>query len=160
MTETPNPTRHATILARFATRDALDAALSHLEGEAIPRAQIEVRSAAAPSEPPSDEPLREDEERNLRTMRTSMAAAGAGMAAAGVVIATGGAALPAVAAAVAAGAGAGAVSEGAARALGTAGEAQSQHAGHVVAVAPANTDQAVRAKSILGRSGAEQVWEE
>ena len=107
-----------------------------------------------------DEPLREDEHRNLRTMRNSMAAAAAGMAAAGVVVATGGAAIPAVGAALAAGAGAGGLSELASQASGTEGTAATEHAEAIVVVKPANVDQTERARSILNRAAALKVWEE
>ncbi|MCG7357948.1 hypothetical protein MHL39_15020, partial [Roseomonas mucosa] len=108
MSETSATPAQPTILASFRDKEAVEAVLSYLEGEAIPRAQISVRHAdptpapapaetAAPAtraetmpEDSGDEPLREDEHRNLRTMRNSMAAAAAGMAAAGVVVATGG----------------------------------------------------------------------
>jgi hypothetical protein len=176
MSETSATPAQPTILASFRDKEAVEAALSYLEGEAIPRAQISVRHAdptpapaetAAPApqaetmpEDSGDEPLREDEHRNLRTMRNSMAAAAAGMAAAGVVVATGGAAIPAVGAALAAGAGAGGLSELASQASGTEGTAATEHAAAIVVVKPANVDQAERARSILNRAAALKVWEE
>ena len=177
MSETSATPAQPTILASFRDKEAVEAALSYLEGEAIPRAQISVRhadpAAPAPAETASpaprsetmpedsgEEPLREDEHRNLRTMRNSMAAAAAGMAAAGVVVATGGAAAPAVGAAIAAGAGAGGLSELASRASGVEGTAATEHAEAIVVVKPANVDQAERARSILNRASALKVWEE
>lgn len=178
MSESSATPAQPTILASFRDKEAVEAALSYLEGEAIPRAQISVRHAD-PAPPPTpaeaaspapqsetmpedsgDEPLREDEHRNLRTMRNSMAAAAAGMAAAGVVVATGGAAAPAVGAAIAAGAGAGGLSELASQASGTEGTATTEHAEAIVVVKPANVDQAERARSILNRAAALRVWEE
>ena len=178
MSESSATPAQPTILASFRDKEAVEAALSYLEGEAIPRAQISVRHAdpappPTPAEAPSpapqsetmpedsgDEPLREDEHRNLRTMRNSMAAAAAGMAAAGVVVATGGAAIPAVGAALAAGAGAGGLSELASQASGTEGTAATEHAEAIVVVKPANVDQAERTRSILNRAAALKVWEE
>ncbi|GAV34472.1 hypothetical protein ROTAS13_02139 [Roseomonas sp. TAS13] len=178
MSETSATPAQPTILASFRDKEAVEAVLSYLEGEAIPRAQISVRHAdptpapapaatAAPApraetmpEDSGDEPLREDEHRNLRTMRNSMAAAAAGMAAAGVVVATGGAAIPAVGAALAAGAGAGGLSELASQASGTEGTAATEHAEAIVVVKPANVDQAERTRSILNRAAALKVWEE
>lgn len=177
MSETSATPAQPTILASFRDKEAVEAALSYLEGEAIPRAQISVRHADPVTPPPSagagtatqgetmpedtgEEPLREDEHRNLRTMRNSMAAAAAGMAAAGVVVATGGAAIPAVGAALAAGAGAGGLSELASQASGTEGTAATEHAEAIVVVKPANVDQAERARSILKRTSALKVWEE
>lgn len=178
MSETSATPAQPTILASFRDKEAVEAVLSYLEGEAIPRAQISVRHAdptpapapaetAAPAtlaetmpEDSGDEPLREDEHRNLRTMRNSMAAAAAGMAAAGVVVATGGAAIPAVGAALAAGAGAGGLSELASQASGTEGTAATEHAEAIVVVKPANVDQTERARSILNRAAALKVWEE
>lgn len=177
MSETSATPAQPTILASFRDKEAVEAALSYLEGEAIPRAQISVRhadpAAPAPAETASpapqsktmpedsgEEPLREDEHRNLRTMRNSMAAAAAGMAAAGVVVATGGAAAPAVGAAIAAGAGAGGLSELASQASGVEGTAATEHAEAIVVVKPANVDQAERARSILNRAAALKVWEE
>ncbi|UPG72001.1 hypothetical protein MVG78_15920 [Roseomonas gilardii subsp. gilardii] len=177
MSETSATPAQPTILASFRDKAAVEAALSYLEGEAIPRAQISVRHADPVTPPPSagagaaaqgetmpedtgEEPLRKDEHRNLRTMRNSMAAAAAGMAAAGVVVATGGAAIPAVGAALAAGAGAGGLSELASQASGTEGTAATEHAEAIVVVKPANVDQAERARSILERTSALKVWEE
>lgn len=178
MSETSATPAQPTILASFRDKEAVEAVLSYLEGEAIPRAQISVRHAdptpapapaetAAPAtraetmpEDSGDEPLREDEHRNLRTMRNSMAAAAAGMAAAGVVVATGGAAIPAVGAALAAGAGVGGLSELASQASGTEGTAATEHAEAIVVVKPANVDQAERTRSILNRAAALKVWEE
>lgn len=178
MSESSATPAQPTILASFRDREAVEAALSYLEGEAIPRAQISVRhadpvptptpaEAASPApqsetmpEDSGDEPLREDEHRNLRTMRNSMAAAAAGMAAAGVVVATGGAAAPAVGAAIAAGAGAGGLSELASQASGIEGTAATEHAEAIVVVKPTNVDQAERARSILNRAAALRVWEE
>jgi len=163
MSQSSETPRQPTILASFRTKEELEAALSYLEGEAISRSQISVRQADAPSEPSThtgSEPLREDEHRNLRTMRTSMAAAAVGMAAAGVVVATGGAALPAVGAAVAAGAGAGGLSEVAAQATGTESTAASEHGQAIVVVKPANVDQTERARGILRKTSAIKVWEE
>lgn len=181
MSESSATPAQPTILASFRDREAVEAALSYLEGEAIPRAQISVRHADPAPTPPTptpaeaaspapqsetmpedsgDEPLREDEHRNLRTMRNSMAAAAAGMAAAGVVVATGGAAAPAVGAAIAAGAGAGGLSELASQASGIEGTAATEHAEAIVVVKPTNVDQAERARSILNRAAALRVWEE
>ncbi|WP_376097342.1 hypothetical protein ACE7GA_06540 [Roseomonas sp. CCTCC AB2023176] len=170
MPETPQPTHYPRVHASFRTQAEADEALSYLEGEAIPRAQLAVQHADAqpratareetviPKE--TDEPLRDDEERNIRILRTSTAGVAAAFAAAGAVVATGGAALPAVAAGVAAGAGAGALSEGAARSAGTQGEAQTDHAGLIVVVTPMNADQSERAKGILRKVSATRVWEE
>ena len=114
VSESPNPARQPNILASFNNKDTLESALSYLEGEAIPRAQLSVRHAATAAEVPGesgDEPLREDEHRNLRTLRTSTVGVIGAFAAAGAVVATGGAALPALGAAAAAGLGAGGLSE-------------------------------------------------
>ncbi|UFN47643.1 hypothetical protein LPC08_16700 [Roseomonas sp. OT10] len=163
MSASPNPARQPNILASFADQETLDSALSYLEGEAIPRAQLSVRHADTAGEVMTDtgqEPLREDEERNLRTLRTGTAAAVAGLATAGVVVATGGAAIPALAAAAAAGVGAGGLSEVASQATGTAPDAASDSARAILVVAPANVDQAERARGILRKVAALKVWEE
>ncbi len=163
MPETPNPASYPRIHASFRNQGDADAALSFLEGDAIPRAQLAVEhadvSTGATIQGETDEPLRDDEERSIRTLRTSGAAVVAGMAAAGAVIATGGAALPAVIAAAAAGGGAGALSQGAALFSGTSGQAQTDHAEIVVVVTPMNADQSERAKGVLRKTSATRVWE-
>ncbi|MFT8243617.1 hypothetical protein [Roseomonas sp. BN140053] len=166
MSDSPNTTAttgQPNILASFRDKETLESALSYLEGEAISRAQLSVRHAESAAEMPDhtgSEPLREDEHRNLRTLRTSTAGVIGAFAAAGAVVATGGAALPAVAAAAAAGIGAGGLSELAAQATGTESTAASEHAELILVVSPANTDQAERARGILRKVATVRVWEE
>ena len=163
MSDTPTAMRQPNILASFDSKETLESALSYLEGEAIPRAQLSVRHADTAGEVPDDtgsEPLRADEHRNLRTLRTSMAGVVGAFAAAGAVVATGGAALPALGAAAAAGLGAGGLSEIAAQGSGTSSTAASEHAETILVVCPANVDQAERARSVLGKVSALRIWEE
>ena len=163
MSASPNSIGQPNILASFENKDALESALSYLEGEAIPRAQLSVRHAANATEVPDDtgdEPLREDEHRNLRTLRTSTAGVIGAFAAAGAVIATGGAALPALGAAAAAGIGAGGLSEIAAQGTGTQSTAATEYAATILVVSPANADQAERARGVLQKLATLRVWEE
>jgi len=153
------------IMASFATREDAERAVQFLNAEAIPGDQVSIRTADTglqPVQAPGDtnDTVQEDEQRSLRTMGTSLASAGAAMAAAGLVVATGGAALPAVAAAAAAGVGAGAASQGVAAAATPDVVPDSEKAVAVVTVDAANTDQAERAKGVLGKVSAMKVWEE
>jgi hypothetical protein len=165
MSDTSNQARYPDVMATFASRQDAEAALQYLDADAIPRDRITIRTAEVTQEPPHaphemDGRVQEDEQRNLRTMTSSLAASGAGMAAAGVVIATGGAALPAVAAAAVAGLGAGAVTEGVATAASPDVRPDEEKAAAVLVVSPANVDQAERAKSVLNKVSAIRVWEE
>ncbi|MCR0984749.1 hypothetical protein [Roseomonas populi] len=163
MSDAPHAQRQ--VMASFATHEAADSAIQYLTAEAIPRDQISIRTSdtglqpvQAPGE--TDGVVQEDEQRNLRTMGTSIASAGAAMAAAGVVVATGGAALPAVAAAAAAGLGAGAVTQGVSNAATPDVVPDSEKAVAVLTVNVANADQAERAKGVLRKVSAIKVWEE
>ncbi len=163
MSESPNPARQPNILASFDNKELLESALSYLEGEAIPRAQLSVRHAENAADVPDatgQEPLREDEHRSLRTLRTSTVGIIGAFAAAGAVVATGGAALPALGAAAAAGLGAGGLSEIVAQGTGTQSTAATNHAETILVVSPANTDQAERAWSVLRKLATLRVWEE
>jgi hypothetical protein len=165
MPETPNAANRPSVMATFADRDAMNSAMTYLDAEAIPRSQVTIRTADVSQQPPhepheTDDKLQEDEQRNLRSMTTGLAASGAGMAAAGVVIATGGAALPAVAAAAAAGLGAGAAAEGVASAASPDVKPDEEKAVGVLIVSVDSTDQAERAKGVLRKVGATRVWEE
>lgn len=148
------------VCGEFHDRAALDAALSRLEGSVFQRADLSVQ---VKGEAADQEPVREDDARNLRTLGTSLGAAATGIAAAGVVIATGGAALPAVAAAAAAG--------GASAAAGTAvGHAATPDAaarpqreaesgvGTVLRVHAADAARRDRAEAELKAAGATRVW--
>jgi hypothetical protein len=165
MPENQTPPTRINVVATFATHEAAEYAMQFLDAEAIPRDQITIRTAEISQQPPqapneTDGKLQEDEHRNLRTMGTGIAASGAGMAAAGVVIATGGAALPAIAAAAAAGLGIGAASEGVAAAANPDVKPDSEKAVVALTVTTTTADQVERAKGVLRKVSAIEVWEE
>jgi hypothetical protein len=153
------------VCGEFHDRDKLDEALSRLEGSLFQRADLSVRYPGQEEqklESPKEEPTREDDARNLRTLGTGTAMAATGMAAAGVVVATGGAALPAVAAAAAGMAGAGAVGEGIGQAAAPSGNApmhQAAETSGVVLMAHAENDEKrAKAEEIMRACGAARVW--
>ena len=152
MNNAPNPARHPNILVSFKDQTTLDSALSHLEGSCIPRAQLAVRHADTAQQLPTetgDEPLRDDEQRSLRTLRNSTAGVIGALVAAGAVVATGGAAIPAVAIAAAAGLGAGGLSEMVSKVSGVDPQAAGAHGAAMLIVSPASSDQAERVRVAL-----------
>ena len=156
---------YTNVVATFASRADAENALQFLNAEAIPKDRITIRTAEPTQEPPHapgemEGKVQEDEQRNLRTMGSSMAASGAGMAAAGAVVATGGAALPAIVAAAVAGLGVGAASEGVAAAASPDVKPESEKAAVSIIVSTANADQSARAKGVLPKVSARKVWEE
>jgi hypothetical protein len=98
----------------FPNDTALQDAVSRLTHAGFDRADISVPDPAAPPgvatpEQGAKNPHTEDDDRQLRTVHTSLAGSAAALLAAGAVIGTGGAAAPAVAAAAAAGLAAGGI---------------------------------------------------
>ena len=154
------------VCGEFHGKEAMEEAIMRLTGSVFDRSQISVRVPGR--EDPStyssrENPVQEDDTRNLRTLATGTAAAGLGMAAAGVVIATGGAALPAVAAAAAAGGATIAAGELAGSTATTAGETEQQHAaehgpGVILMVSAETEERQAKAEEILRGAGAVRVW--
>jgi hypothetical protein len=106
----------------FASDAALQEAIGRLTRAGFDRADLSLPDASpAPGldtpEQGASNPNTDDDNRQVRTLQTSMAGSVGALAAAGAVIATGGAALPAIAAAAAVGVGVG----GLVNASGTAG---------------------------------------
>jgi hypothetical protein len=159
------PSKAPQVCGEFHDKAKLDEALSRLEGSAFQRADLSVRIPGREDDSTNsvqEEPMREDEARNLRTLGTSAAAAGLAMGAAGVVIATGGAALPAAAAAAAAGGATIAAGEAAGAAAAPDGSTEQHQAAEqsgVVLMAHAETpEKQAKAEEILRACGATRVW--
>jgi hypothetical protein len=153
------------VCGEFHDKDRLDEALSRLEGSAFQRADLSVRVPGREDDRAfsgQEEPMREDDARNLRTLGTSTAAAGLAMGAAGAVIATGGAALPAVAAAAAAGGAtlaAGGAAGAAAAPDGATEQQQAAEQGGVVLMVHADTpEKQAKAEEVMRACGATRVW--
>lgn len=147
------------VCGEFRDRAALDSALSRLEGSLFQRADLSVRG---PGERHASNAVRDDDARNLRTLGTSTASAGAAIAAAGVVIATGGAALPAIAAAAAVG-GATAAAGTAVGVAATPDDPAEPTAGApdeaaVLVVNAAGAEKVAKAEELLREAGAMRVW--
>ncbi len=153
------------VCGEFHDHERMNDAIMRLTGGFFDRSQVSVRVPGREEESSyatSENPVGEDDARNLRTLATSATTAGAAMAAAGVVIATGGAALPAVAAAAAAGgttlavgeiAGSGATSDGKTE------QEQAADAGGAVLMVSADTpEREAKAEEILREAGASRVW--
>ena len=162
---TDRPAAMAQVCGEFHDKEKLEEALSRLEGGAFQRADLSVRMPGRPDDsvsPSRENPMREDEARNLRTLGTSLAAAGVAMGAAGAVVATGGAALPAAAAAAAAGGATLAAGEAVGQAAAPGGETDQQRAaevtGVVLMVHAAWPEKRARAEALLRECGATRVW--
>lgn len=156
------------ICGEFHDKTRLDTALSRLEGSSFQRADLSVRYAghAEPgrSDSTAEEPMRQDEARNLRQLGAGVASAAVGMAAAGGVVASGGTLLPAIAAAAVAGGVTLAATEavGVARAPDgdTAMHQEAEHGAGVILLVHADTpEKRQQAREILQSCGATRVWE-
>lgn len=154
------------VCGEFHGKEPMEEAIMRLTGSVFDRSQISVRVPGredAGTYSSRENPVQEDDARNLRTLGTSTAGAALGMAAAGVVIATGGAALPAVAAAAAAGGATVAAGELAGAAATPGGKTEQQHAadagkGVVVMVSADTPERQRKAEEILQGAGATRVW--
>jgi hypothetical protein len=153
------------VCGEFQDKDKLQEALSRLEGSLFQRADLSVRVPGREDEgayASRENPVREDDARNLRTLGTSTAAAGIAMGAAGLVVATGGAALPAVAAAAAAGGATIAAGEAAGVAAAPGGETEQQQAaergGAILMVHADTPEKQAKAEELLQACGAVRVW--
>ncbi|WP_135465776.1 hypothetical protein [Crenalkalicoccus roseus] len=154
------------VCGEFHSKDKLDEALSRLEGSYFQHADLSIRIPKR--EDPSatsteEEPLREDEVRNLRQLgigiSTYLVAAVAGGAA---VVATGGAMLPAVAAAAAAGGATAAAGTAVGQSVAPGGEAEHHQAAEttgVILMVHADTpERQAKAEELLRACGATRVW--
>lgn len=154
------------VCGEFNDKDQLDTALSLLEGSSFQRADLSVRypGNAEPgrAESTAEEPMREDEARNLRQLGAGVATAAVAMAAAGGVVASGGALLPAIAAAAASGGATLAATELVGAAQAPDGETSMHQAaettGVVLLVHAETPEKQARAKAIMADSGATRVW--
>lgn len=161
--DTPKPAPQ--VCGVFHDHERMNDAIMRLTGSFFDRSQVSVRVPGREEEgsyASGENPVGEDDARNLRTLATSATTAGAAMAAAGVVIATGGAALPAVAAAAAAGGAtlaAGEVAGAAATQDGKTEQEQAAEAGGAVVMVSADTpERQAKAEQILRANGATRVW--
>ncbi len=150
----------------FASDAALQDAIGRLREAGFDHAELSLPHAnpatqEATPEQGADDPLGDDDTRQMRTMGTSMAGTVGAFAAAAVTVATGGAALVAAGAAAAAGVGAAAI----AHAVGDAQQAV-QHDGReqaaargelVLAVRTTNDDRRRRAEGLMHAAGATRV---
>lgn len=153
------------VCGEFHDQAKLDEALSRLEGSLFQRADLSVRTPGQEdhkSQSSDENPVREDDARNLRQLGVGTAAAATAMAAAGVVIATGGAALPAIAAAAASGGATAVMGEAAGAAAtpdGVTSDDKTIGAGGSVLMVNANTpEKLAKAEELLNACGASRVW--
>jgi hypothetical protein len=166
---TPEKPGAPQVCGEFHSKEALQEALSRLEGSRFQRADLSVRVPGREEEgpyPSSENPVREDDTRNLRQLGVGLGTYAAAAVAAGVTVATGGAALPAVAAAAAAGGLAAAAGESIGQAAAPNAETSQQQAaehgeaGAVLMVHAASPELRARAEEILRASGATRVWQQ
>jgi hypothetical protein len=136
--------------AHFGSKAALDEAVGRLGQAGFNRADFSVPSLGG--ELNAAPPKTETDQRQGRTLVTSMAAAAGALAAAGVVAATGGAAIPAVAAAVAGG-----VAAGGAGGLATTASKMSEDQEMSTEAAAGNLVLTVRLRDAHARAKAEQI---
>jgi hypothetical protein len=153
------------VCGEFHDHAKLDEALSRLEGSLFQRADLSVRvpgRADAASYASDEEPMREDEVRNLRQLGIGIGTYAAAALAAGVTVATGGAALPAVAAAAAAGGAAAAAGSAIGQGAAPGGETPQHQAadlsGVVLMVHAETPEKQAKAEEILRAAGATRVW--
>ncbi len=151
------------VLGEFDNPDKLQEAMSRLEGSAFQRADLSLRLPGQPDKGAGGEqPVREDDTRNLRQLGVGIGAYVAAAAAAGIVVATGGAALPAVAAAAAAGGGAVAAGEAVGQAAAPGGQTMAQQAtgagGATLLVHAETPEKQAKAEEVLRACGAIRVW--
>jgi len=153
------------VCGEFHDKERLDEAMSRLEGSLFQRADLSLRIPGQEDSRPnttSEEPMREDDARNLRQLGVGLGSYAAATAAAGAVIATGGAALPAVAAAAAAAGGAAVVGEGIGQAAAPEGENTAHQAaeigGAVLMVHADTPEKQAKAEELLQACGATRVW--
>jgi hypothetical protein len=162
-----SPASAPQVCGSFHGKEALQEALSKLEGSLFQRADLSVRVPGR--EDPSayasaENPVREDDARNLRQLGVGLGAYVAAAAAAGVTVATGGAALPAVAAAAAAGGAAVAAGEAVGHTAAPNAETSHQRAaehdedGAILMVHADTAEKQAKAEEILRASGATRVW--
>ena len=155
------------VCGEFHDKKKLDEALSRLEGSLFQRADLSVRLPERPdgaSYAPDEEPLREDDVRNLRQLGIGIGTYAVAALAAGVTVATGGAALPAVAAAAAAGGATIAAGEAVGTAAAPNGEtaqhqaAEDSPSGVVLMVHADTPEKQAKAEETLRICGATRVW--
>lgn len=151
------------VFGEFDNPEKLQDAMSRLEGSDFQRADLSLRMPGKPDTDASgEEPVREDDTRNLRQLGVGIGAYVAAAAAAGVVVATGGAALPAVAAAAAAGGGAVAAGEAVGQAAAPGGQTAAEQAttagGATLMVSAATPEKQTKAEEVLHAAGAVRVW--
>ena len=150
------------VCGEFHDQTQLDTALSKLEGSLFQRADLSVRVPGqedTASQSAQENPVQEDDARNLRQLGVGTAAAATAMAAAGVVIATGGAALPAVVAAASAGGATAAMGEAAGAAATPDGVTdQAGITGSILMVHADTPEKQAKAEEVLKAAGAARVW--
>lgn len=150
------------VCGEFRDKAQLDTALSKLEGSLFQRADLSVRVPGqedTSSQSSQENPVREDDARNLRQLGVGTAAAATALAAAGVVIATGGAALPAVAAAASAGGATAVIGEAAGAAATPDGVTNQEEINGSVLMVHADTpEKQAKAEEVLQAAGATRVW--
>lgn len=148
------------VYGEFDDPTKLQDAMSRLEGSEFQRADLSLRLPGAPgSDAGGEEPVREDDTRNLRQLGVGIGTYIAAAAAAGVVVATGGAALPAVAAAAAAGGGVAVAGEAVGQAAAPNGMTEAQQAGGATLLVSAPTpEKQAKAEEVMRAAGAVRVW--
>lgn len=161
------PTGSPQVCGEFHSQEKFEAAMQRLEGSTFQHADFSLRVPGREDvrlDSTKEEPLREDEARNLRTLGVSTASVSAAFAAAGLVVATGGAALPAVAAAAAAGGATAAAGEAVGQAAAPGGkppQAQAAETTGVILMVHAPTpERRELAERVLKEEGATRVWRE
>jgi fructose-1,6-bisphosphatase/inositol monophosphatase family enzyme len=158
------PDRITEVSGRFASDAALQDAVARLTRAGFDRAALSVplahpASDEATPERGAQDPNTEDDQRQIRTLGSSTAAAGAAMAGAAITVATGGAAAVAVAAAAAAGLAAGGVTYASTGdATDHAGREQRARAGELQLTARIfKQGDAERARTAMREAGGEDV---
>src|SRR5918997_3887141 len=154
------------VCGEFRDKDRLQEALSRLEGSLFQRADLSVRIPGREDEgaySSGENPVREDDTRNLRQLGIGLGSYVAAAVAAGVTVATGGAALPAVAAAAAAGGAAVVAGEAVGQAAAPNAETEQQQAaehgdGAVLMVHADTPEKQEKAEELLRACGAFRVW--
>ena len=157
------------VCGEFHDKSKLDEALSRLEGSLFQRADLSVRVPELPdgaAYAPGEEPLREDDVRNLRQLGIGIGTYAAAALAAGVTVATGGAALPALAAAAAAGGATIAAGEAVGVAAAPHGDSPTHQAaeespsGVILMVHADTSEKQAKAEELLRACGATRVWQQ
>jgi hypothetical protein len=157
------------ICGTFRSKESMQDALSRLEGSLFQRADLSVRIPGTEQPGPyasGENPVREDDTRNLRQLGVGLSTYAAAALAAGVTVATGGAALPAVAAAAAAGGAVAAAGEAVGQAAAPGAETVQQRAaehgaeGVVIMVHADTPEKQAKAEELMRAAGATEVWRE